>query len=364
MKRLTITSKHEELVRQFVDENMLYKHPHDEDISQSCKKLRLLANALEQGWHAPLDVIEKGVLIYPKRPIDDLIDYLEKIRVEYRELLRIHPKDMEDKAEEFKNIIPPDEISKIRITRVKDLKGNPLENSDEIFFHELIVQYMRYAYVQSTVFPQYVRLMGIKTCVYCNSQYTITTRNNKTFYQLDHCWPKSKYPFFSSSFYNLQPSCGTCNLYKSDNEMRYGNYTPSIWKEADDTSTDYFIFQLKDDAIVRYELSGNTEELEVDFKLKNEKDFDAKKLWEDYQKYFHIDELYAEHKDVIEELIWKKQAYSNGYLESLMDAFEGYPVAVDIPRLFIGNYTNDKDILKRPLSKMVQDIAKQLGLKM
>lgn len=364
MKRLTITSNHEELVRQYVDEDMLYKHPHGVDISQSCKKLRSLAHALEQGWHVPMDVVEKGVLIFPKRPVDELIDYIEKIRIEYKDLLRIHPKDMGDKAEEFKNIIPPDEISKIRITRIKDLNGNSLANTDEIFFHELIVQYMRYAHVQSTVFPRYVRLMGIKTCVYCNSQYAITTRNNKTFYQLDHCWPKSKYPFFSSSFYNLQPSCGTCNLYKSDKELRHGAYTPTIWREAGDNSDDYFIFRLKDDAIARYELTGNAEDLEVEFKLKNELDTDAKKLLDDYQKYFHIDELYAEHKDVIEELAWKKQAYSNGYLESLMEAFEGYPVMVDIPRLFVGNYTEDKDILKRPLAKLVQDIMKQLGLKM
>lgn len=42
--------------------------------------------------------------------------------------------------------------------------------------------------------------LGIKTCVYCNASYAIATDDNKATYQVDHCFPKSKYPFYVLHF--------------------------------------------------------------------------------------------------------------------------------------------------------------------
>lgn len=64
-------------------------------------------------------------------------------------------------------------------------------------------------------------MLNISICPYCNRQYIFTTKKRGkkwvTRPQLDHFYVKSKYPFLSCSFYNLIPSCPTCNEGKNDN---------------------------------------------------------------------------------------------------------------------------------------------------
>lgn len=58
---------------------------------------------------------------------------------------------------------------------------------------------------------------GAKACTYCNRNYifTISTGNRKKDKvarpELDHWYAKSKYPLLSMNYFNLIPSCSTCN---------------------------------------------------------------------------------------------------------------------------------------------------------
>lgn len=66
-------------------------------------------------------------------------------------------------------------------------------------------------------------MLKISICPYCNRQYIYTTKKNDNGDwvarpQLDHFYVKSKYPFLSCSFFNLIPSCATCNGGKNDKE--------------------------------------------------------------------------------------------------------------------------------------------------
>ena len=78
---------------------------------------------------------------------------------------------------------------------------------------------------------------------------------------------------------------------------------------------------------------------------------------------FHISTQYQAHKEMVEELIWKKQIYNSTFLDIYKDSFKqlGFK-QTDFNRFILSNYDKDEDILKRPLAKMVQDIAKQLGI--
>ncbi len=76
---------------------------------------------------------------------------------------------------------------------------------------------MRYDAVQSTEIRPYMKKLGIKACVYCNAAYAVATDDNKATFQVDHYYPKSKYPFLCTSFFNLFPSCMHCNQIKSKN---------------------------------------------------------------------------------------------------------------------------------------------------
>lgn len=355
MKRIAITSTIEKLANKFKKE-MLYVKPIHHEISRACTQLAILCDNFDHGWIAMEVKNSNGEIIYPARSSEDLKNYITKIKTEYENLLILHPSNFSEKISEFNRIIPTEEICKIKIKR------NPNGDKEE-WLHELIVKKMRYNYVQSKIFPKYIRLMGIKTCVYCNSQYAITTRSDESLYQLDHCMPKSRYPYLSTSFFNLQPCCSSCNLWKSDNDILYGNYSPSIWRELDEPDEDYFLFKIKEDALTQYLLTRDKDDIAIELVIKGNALDELVSLHNDYQKYFKIDALYSEHKDVVEEILWKQYVYSNSYIKSLRSAFKSInKVNLDFSRFIMGNYMNKDDVFKRPLSKLVQDIASQLHI--
>lgn len=345
MRRLIIDNNIQQLAEKYRDQMCYKKKRHI--ISQSCRLLNDLINSLDRKR-----VVNLGSRITRSR----IKKYLEKIIEKYENCLIDHP-PFDSLIHEMSQIISTEDIETVKLV--------DKSSKNEIFLHEEIVRCMRYTYVQRKVFPEYTRTMNIKTCVYCNAQYTITTRNNNTFYQLDHCYPKSKYPYLSANFFNLQPCCGPCNLHKSNKDFVHGNYSPSMWKEqCAKNEDDYFRFCLSDVSIVNYLSSFDKDLLKIYLTCQSSSDLNLRKLLKDYKEELHIDQLYAEHKDVAEEVIWKKQIYSTAYMESLQKAFKSElpKLSASFSRLFMGTYMNPEDILKRPLSKMIQDIAKQLHI--
>ncbi len=55
----------------------------------------------------------------------------------------------------------------------------------------------------------FIRRTQLRVCPYCG--LTIIKPSNKTKHQIDHFFPKGKYPFLALSYYNLIPSCDKCN---------------------------------------------------------------------------------------------------------------------------------------------------------
>ena len=77
-------------------------------------------------------------------------------------------------------------------------------------------------------------------------------------------------------------------------------------------------------------------------------------------------ELYQVHSDIIEELLWKKEYYSEPYRERIESLFKEYRVKgftnSEINRFITGAYTDSNEYGKRPLSKFVTDISRNIGL--
>jgi hypothetical protein len=232
-------------------------------------------------------------------------------------------------------------------------------------FHEWITYYLHYSDIRRYVYPKYLEKLKINTCVYCNSEFISTSHliklddygniikderneaviDNKGRFQLDHFWPKSKHPFLSITFFNLQPSCNFCNLWKSDADIPFNLFTnkknlPSPFK-----------FSVAEENIIDYVSSHQKEFLKLHFKSSVE----------NYEK-FHIEEVYESFKDEVEELFWKKVSNGISYLDMLKSSLpDALMVDQDLLfRFFYGYYKDPKDILKRPLTKMKQDIAIQL----
>ena len=254
-------------------------------------------------------------------------------------------------------IVKPDEYKKYHQDHFALYDEDGLKKVNLSTIYKSIVEALHYDDVQAKIFPKYARLMGIRSCVYCNAQFAVSAKKGKTdrgkvfrtTYTLDHWQPKSKYPYMAVSFYNLYPCCSPCNQMKSNKDSYWDLYC----KHGEDINP--YLFKIEDDSLLNYELDWNAEELEIQFLDKN-----TGVLPIEYDKYFHIRKLYASFKSEVEEVIWRKRTYNDAMIEAMKES-ELYKVRPEeIHRFIYGYYENEKDILKRPLAKLLQDVGKQL----
>lgn len=59
---------------------------------------------------------------------------------------------------------------------------------------------------------EFIKNIGLDSCPYCNRSYIYTLDRNRDIKpEIDHFYPKGLYPILALSYYNLIPSCPTCN---------------------------------------------------------------------------------------------------------------------------------------------------------
>jgi hypothetical protein len=198
--------------------------------------------------------------------------------------------------------------------------------------------------------PKFIEFLNVKTCLYCNRNFILNFQkknNTNATAQLDHFFNKKDYPYLAVSLYNLIPCCSTCNLRKSNKQSNILHpYIDNIDKEIK--------FSLK---IKNSKFYHSTDGFEININGKSQK---AK----NHIEMFNLQSLYNEHKDIILELIQKKYAYSDDYLEDLFKRYEGtfFRNKEDLLRLITGGYISESEINKRPLSKFIKDISEELGI--
>lgn len=227
-------------------------------------------------------------------------------------------------------------------------------------FKNEILKALNYSGLRSSFYPKYFNDLGIKTCVYCNSQLTIVARKNSkgelsAKFQVDHYIPKDAYPFLSISLFNLYPACASCNVVKKVKEVDFKLY--KVHSEKDTIISD-FKFSIAPGIVSDYLLHKDKDIIKISF--------EEPEVSEDYKTFeetFHIEGIYNTQKDLAEELIIKSQMYSKSYIKTLENSFSSLKLNPTLfKRMIVGNYTEEKDIHKRPMSKFTMDIAKQLGL--
>lgn len=341
MQRIEIDST----IRQFAIE---YKKDVTNEYLSSIKKgLKKLCQFLQAS-----QLTNKSVLIEYAQTILDMFetdDLYEK-----KSLLILEPQDFEDfECRNSLALSDSDLNTEIKIGKTTRL------------FHEWITYYLHYSDIRRYIYPKFLEKLKINTCVYCNSEFISTShlikqdengnvikdeknevvKDNKGRFQLDHFWPKSKHPFLSISFFNLQPSCNFCNLWKSDDDIPFNLFT----NESNVPSP--FNFFLSEEDAINYAKMHHLDCLKIHFKT----------TIENYEV-FHIEEVYEPFKYEVEEMFWKKVSNGVSYLDMLKKSLPN-DLMIDndfLYRLFYGYYRDPRDILKRPLTKMKQDIAIQL----
>jgi hypothetical protein len=190
-----------------------------------------------------------------------------------------------------------------------------------------------------------------RSCTYCNRTYTTsmtTSKNGKLMRpQFDHWYPKWKYPLLKLSFFNLIPSCSTCNSSsKGRDEL---DIQKNIHPYIDTDQENEFSFSYINSKVNKYHVYVRVHK--------------ANKKALKTIKALNIDTMYNAHLPELEDLIKIKKAYTENYLDKLNKFFPKSSLTnEDIYRLAFGTEMDSKDFHKRPLSKFKNDILKELGI--
>ena len=240
-----------------------------------------------------------------------------------------------------------------------------------------LAEYLKKSYdkIDSELRKKIIDLKNISVCPYCNrnyinSTYKVFTCNNcnqellvidgtkkecpgckqeingqtkvVNTAQLDHFFPKDSYPLFAVSFYNLIPSCYSCNHMKLNEDLKHSPYDSSL--SFDDVKFTY--------------IPKSTDKIEIKIDSCNPDFINGIRI-------LGIEELYQSHIDVVNELLWKKEVYTKSYRDGLSRILNQTNFELgkaEVNRFITGHYTDKENYGKRPLSKMVTDISKEIGL--
>ena len=295
--------------------------------------------------------------------LDQYKNYLEEIANDYdnaanpaKNLLVLQPKEFESLIKKYEDpqrfgLVKLDRDLVYRIQAGGKNKGKEYKKK----YWELIVDAMHYEkYVRPIMVPL-IEALGIRTCVYCNLQYALTIDHSQGLFELDHRYPKSKYPYLCTTFYNLQPSCPTCNHGKKDDTADFGLYT--------DNPAELHPFHL----LTTPQLYLQKRRLNVKYiniRLVASKPMDAAmcQLAASHESDFQINSTYAVVKDVAEETIWRCKAFDDTYKELFVKNFPELYSKDALHRFVFGVYSDDNNVHQRPLTKLKRDIMKDMGV--
>lgn len=118
-----------------------------------------------------------------------------------------------------------------------DWVKNKPQNLQFTLFKEIYSRYFsngadKYVYRDYNAY-KYLEELGISVCPYCDDEYLDTVEINdrtRRTSEIDHFFPKSKYPALAMCFYNLTPSGQNCNGLKLEQELGMSPYESKIEK--------------------------------------------------------------------------------------------------------------------------------------
>jgi len=244
---------------------------------------------------------------------------------------------------------------------------NSLSEQEKIKSIEFIFNYTDLQ--KDYITPFFQEYINNQICFYCNKEFiTSFAKNEKDYcstFQLDHFYDKGKYPYLALSFYNLIPSCATCNSGKVKGTKDCFKYDKLIREKSFDNETclspnhKNFNFENK----VKFKLFLSDKCKNLDIKNKESIEIPLKENYSnEYDKYievFKLNERYKAHKDIVYEMITKAELYPESRLKELQD-LTGIPFQQIKKDIF--NLSDEKDLSKKPFSKLIKDIAEELKL--
>lgn len=191
-----------------------------------------------------------------------------------------------------------------------------------------------------------------RACPYCNLNYIDVIRNeNENILRpaLDHFYPKSKYPFFALSFFNLVPTCYECNSSlkrAKDEEDLLNPFNDDFDKLAK------FTISLSGGGQLNHALSDiSSFNIELNSRKKSNIDIVNKQ-----NECFALNIRYQYRKEEASELLSKCILDTPEFRKEIKKVFPTVSKQY-IEKLIYGNSLSCKEINKRPLAKLTYDIV-------
>jgi hypothetical protein len=282
--------------------------------------------------------------------------YLEEVATDYnninkiKNLLVLMPDEFDSYCKKYDTNYPLALMDKDLVYKVQIGGKNPGPKKKK--FWELIVDTMHYEKDVRPLMIPFIEAMGIKSCVYCNVQYALTVDHTKGMFELDHRYPKSKYPFLCTTFYNLQPSCPTCNHGKRTATADFGLYTTA--------ASQLKPFHLLTNPQVYFRKRRLDQKLiSVHLISSDVNDPQMVSLAQKHQNDFNIDATYQELADVAEETMWRCKSYDDTYKDLFLKKFPELYDKDSLHRFIFGTYA-EGNVHKRPLTKLIRDIEEDM----
>ena len=212
---------------------------------------------------------------------------------------------------------------------------------------------------------EFMEDLGIKVCPFCNREYIFKFEDKineepRIIASLDHYYDKDTYPFLSVSIFNLIPCCHICNSKFKHTKNFYDKKHLHPYEDSFNEKAKFSqFFNNVNEENKKFSLLSK-ERISLSLKPIDCKD----KVTQNTIDTFRLETLYQEHKDIVLELIEKREIYPDSYIDDLFHQYEGtlFKNREDVLRHITGGYIEDKDINKRPLSKLIKDISEELDL--
>ncbi|RZK78655.1 MAG: hypothetical protein EOO85_05750 [Pedobacter sp.] len=192
------------------------------------------------------------------------------------------------------------------------------------------------------------------TCSYCNRSYTSTiiTDTGKPIIRptLDHWFPKSEYPLLRISFFNLVPSCASCN--SSVKGTVNFNLKDHIHPYNDSAQSEEFEFDYAYTALNGYRISLKDTASGAVAGSRAKNTLEA----------MYIDEIYNSNISELRDLLAIRKNYSTSYIRIMQSLLKKNMSKSEVYRILFGVVFEQENYHRRPLSKFKKDILKKLGM--
>ena len=214
-----------------------------------------------------------------------------------------------------------------------------------------IFNYERFSNSKKWNRNEFLNLLGIEVCPYCNRQYiTVFNKENKnrSTADLDHYYAQSEYPFLALSIYNFIPSCAICNrnFKKARNEEIIYPYD-ECFEDIDLKFTTKF----NEDSDFTY-LLGEDLKFDLVFTEVSKEDEEKINRAQNSKEIFNLENVYQSHKIYVQGLIKRFYFYNESWIEEIVTTY-GAILSLDrkdIIELQFGNYLSVDDFKQKAIS--------------